>query len=338
MAKRVPVPGGRYFLVKHLGDGNFGEVWLADDDHEGDRVAIKFLDPAAAIDSVLAETKVQARLREHDRVVGIRNVVLGPPRAHIVMDYVPGGSTEKRLEDGQVTLVEAVRWVRDALDGLAHTHSLKILHRDLRPANLLIDAAERAVLSDFGLAEDTVRNLLATPAIYVPNAAPELVQGGPSSVSTDLWAMGCTLYRLIAGESPFDTQQEILNGSYEPVHYLDPQVPLRLSRVVDKALSVDPAARYATAAEMRGELIGCGVMHSFDWVDTPGALECWVADTAQGRVEVKIGEKRGQFEVLVRLDRGAGLRKRTSHRGLTEAQARQRARGHMVHVVQGGVV
>lgn len=338
MAKRVPVPGGRYFLVKRLGDGNFGEVWLADDDHEGDRVAIKFLDPAAAIDAVLAETKVQARLREHDRVVGIRNVGLGPPRAHIVMEYVPGGSAEKRLERGEVTLVEAVRWVRDALDGLAHTHSLGILHRDLRPANLLVDAAGRALLSDFGLAEDTVRNLLANAAMYLPNAAPELLQGGPSSAATDLWAMGCTLYRLIAGESPFDTQQDTLNGSYEPMHHVDPQVPLRLSRVVDRALSVDPTARYATAAEMRGDLIDCGVMHSFERVDTPGTMECWVADTAQGRVEVVIRESRGRFEVLVRLDRGAGPRKRTSTPGLTVSQARQKARGHMVHVVQGGGV
>jgi serine/threonine protein kinase len=237
-----------------------------------------------------------------------------------------------------VTLVEAVRWARDALDGLAHTHSLGILHRDLRPANLLIDAAERAVLSDFGLAEDTVRNLVANPAMYLPNAAPELLQGGPSSVSTDLWAMGCTLYRLITGESAFDTDRDTLNGSYEPVHYRDPQVPLGLSRVVDKALSVDPAARYATAAEMRGELIDCGVMNSFEWVDTPGTLECWVADTPQGRVEVKITERRGRFEVLVRLDRGAGPRKRTIIQGLTEARAYQRARGHMVHVVQGGSV
>lgn len=338
MAQRIPVPGGRYFLVKRLGDGNFGEVWLADDDHEGDQVAIKFLDPGTAIDAVLAETKVQARLREHDRVVGIRNVGLSPPRAHIVMEYVPGGSTEKRLERGEVTLVEAVRWVRDALDGLAHTHSLGILHRDLRPANLLLDAADHALLSDFGLAEDTVRNLLANPAIYLPNAAPELLQGAPSTVATDLWAMGCTLYRLIAGDSPFDTQQDTLNGLFVPIHLVDPQVPVRLFRVVNKALAVNPAARFRTAAEMRADLIGCGVMNSFQQVDTPEPLNCWVADTSQGRVEVMIRKHQGQCEVLVRLDKGAGPRRRQTTQGLTVAKARQKARSHMVKVVQGGQV
>jgi serine/threonine-protein kinase len=333
-----PLIANRYRLAEHLGNGNFGEVWRGRDTQQGAEVAVKLVAPHVTLDEVLLETQLLTRLRDHDRVVTIRNVSIEPPLPFIVMDYLPKGSVEARLDADNISVVEAVRWTRNALAGLAHAHALGVLHRDIKPGNLLIDNEERAVLSDFGIAEDTIRGLLANAAVYGLHAAPELLQGQPSSVQTDIFAMGCTLYRLLTGEHPFSSIDEIRTGTVPvDVHRLNPQIPLSLRNVVGTALVPDPAARFADARRMREAIDSCEIRNSWTQVDDPGAIDAWSAGTSDGVYDLRVTQRPrvGDFELRVRLDRGAGPRQVLLTHHSSRARALQARRTALVRVVEG---
>lgn len=338
LPRQQPLIANRYRLAGHLGNGSFGEVWCGRDVQQDVEVAVKLVGPHVTLDEVLLETQLLTRLREHDRVVTIRNVSIEPPVPFIVMDYLPRGSVEARLEADQVSLVEAVRWTRNALSGLAHAHAMGVLHRDIKPGNLLIDDEERAVLSDFGIAEDTILGRLANPATYGLHAAPELLQGQGSSVQTDIFALGCTLYRLLTGEYPFQTIDDIRNG-VEPVdvHRLNPQIPLSLRNVVRTSLAVDPAERFPDARRMNEALCSCGIRNSWVRVSDPSAIDAWSAQTSEGVYDLRVTPRprAGDFEVRVRLDRGAGPRQVLATRHSSEARALQARRTALVRVVEG---
>lgn len=300
---------GRYPLIRSLGSGSFGEVWLARDVLQGDEVAIKLLAPHVELDAALLEAQVMTRLRLHERVVTIRNIELAPPVPFIAMDYMPGGSVGDRLDASDVSLLDAVRWTREGLDGLAHAHDEEVLHRDLKPANLLLDAGSRAVLSDFGIAEDTMRGLLVVPHVYVPHMAPELVTGTASSRASDIFAMGCSLYRLLTGTPPFGSPAEAAAGTFTAPHRLNEQVPLSVSRVVGTALRPDPADRYDDARAMLGAFMSCDVSHCWRRDDEPGDLETWTAHGADGEYILRLAHRTtGDFLLAVTRDMGKGAR------------------------------
>jgi serine/threonine protein kinase len=254
------------------------------------------------------------------------------------MDYLPNGSVEARLNAGSVSIVDAVRWTRNVLAGLGHAHALGVLHRDIKPGNLLIDSEGRAVLSDFGIAEDTIRNLLANPNIYGVHAAPELLHGHGSSVQTDIFAIGCTLYRLLTGTYPFASIADI-QASVQPrdVHKLNPQIPLSLRNVVRKALACDPADRYRDARRMSEELGDCGIRNSWTPIADPAAVEVWQAQTPGGLYELRVVARPrvGGFDVIARLDQGTGLRQVMRQHYGTQARALQARRTALVRVVEG---
>jgi serine/threonine protein kinase len=301
---------GRYSLTQQLGSGSFGEVWLATDNLQGDQVAVKLLAPHVELDAALLEAQILTRLRQHERVVTIRNVELAPPVPFIVMDYEPGGSVGQLLDVGEVRLADALRYTRESLDGLAHAHDEGVLHRDIKPDNLLLDAENRVVLSDFGIAEDTMRALLAVAHVYVPHAAPELLAGGSSSQATDIFAIGCTLHRLLSGELPFASRAKTEAGSFIAAHRLNPQVPLAVSRIVAKALAADPADRFSDAREMLGALTACRVARSWVRADQEGEIETWELEGADGDYVLHLSKRRnGKFRVRVTRDKGAGARK-----------------------------
>jgi serine/threonine protein kinase len=255
-----------------------------------------------------------------------------------VMDHLANGSVDAKLAAGAVSLVEAVRWSRHALAGLGHAHAMGVLHRDIKPGNLLLDDELRAVLSDFGIAEDTVRNLLANPNVYGVHAAPELLQGLGSSVQTDIFAMGCTLYRLATGTYPFASIADI-QAWVEPkdAHKLDPQIPLSLTRVLRNALARDPADRYADARRMNEDLGDCGIRNAWTPIAVPASVEAWSAETAEGIYELRViaRPRAGDFEVIARLDQGAGLRQVLRKTCQTRARALQERRQALVRVVEG---
>jgi serine/threonine-protein kinase len=328
----------RYDLEEHLGNGSFGEVWRSYDSQQDAEVAVKLIGPHVTLDEVLLETQLLTRLRSHDRVVKVWNVSIEPPLPFIVMDYLQNGSVEARLDAGQVSLVEAVRWTRNALSGLAHAHALGVLHRDIKPGNLLIDDEERAVLSDFGIAEDTILGRLANPATYGLHAAPELLQGQGSTVKTDIFALGCTLYRLLTGQYPFAAINDIRTGvAPVDVHKLNPQIPLSLRNVVRTALAPDPADRFEDARRMNEALGRCAIRNSWVAVNDPNAIDAWSADTAEGVYDLRVtGRPRANdFELRVRLDQGSGPRQVLLEHHSSRARALQARRTALVRVVEG---
>jgi eukaryotic-like serine/threonine-protein kinase len=326
------VGDGRYQLLDYLGSGNFGEVWHARDRDFEDDVAIKLFQPAVLFDDVVAEARLQ-NLSRHEFVVRVLNVVIQGPIPFIVMEHLALGSAEARLVSNQVSLVESVRWIRNLLDGLYHAHSRGVIHRDVKPANMLLKANGTAALSDFGLAEETIRRLIRER--YVPHAAPELFGGAPSSVQTDLWAAGCTLYRLLTGTHPFTTVGAIQRGTFVPAHQLNPQVPLRLDRTIASALEVNTARRFQTAPDMIASVAGCGVRYS--WEAVPGRPDAWRwIGGPHGHIQVELRTTRqGGFEIYGTRDRGSGPRRFLRPTFNSEARARQALRRLLLQGVAG---
>ena len=329
---------GRYGLFQRLGSGFFGEVWRSRDNLQGDEVAVKLLGHNVTLDAALLETQLLTRLRAHERVITIRNVELAPPAPFIVMEYLPAGSVGDRLRAGTVTVVDAVRWTRETLDGLGHAHDMGVLHRDIKPDNLLLDQHDRAVLSDFGIAEDTVRQLLAAPQAYIPHKAPELDVHG-SSLQSDIWAMGCTLYRLLTGRYPFATETEASHGKLTDPHRVNPQIPLAITRIVRQALAVAPADRYANAGAMLGALMEPEVRHAWTAVSDTDAIERWTATTSDGCFTLRLRQRsRGDYEVSVTRDRGSGPRHVVQERFPQRGDAIRVRRNCLLKLVSEGTV
>jgi len=161
------VAGDRYELVRRLGNGVFGVAWEAVDHHEQQVVALKLLDPRIKPDRVLLEAQLQRRLSEHPRIVSIMNVELGAnPSSFVALEFVRAGSLQSVLDARRPTVLESVRWIRDVLEALDHTHQEGVLHRDVKPSNLLLGPDGHAMLTDFGVAEDSVHKLLPDPGMY----------------------------------------------------------------------------------------------------------------------------------------------------------------------------
>ncbi|MEI2702583.1 MAG: serine/threonine-protein kinase [Baekduia sp.] len=329
---------GRYVLDRRLGRGHFGEVWAATDTHLDTEVAVKLFGESFRPDAVLLEAQLHHRLSAHPNVVSILNVVVEPPRPFVVMELCGNGSVSARLTEGDVSLLDAMRWTRDMLAGLSHAHSLGVLHRDLKPSNLLILDDGRAAIADFGLAEDSVREVVVDPNVYRPHMAPEMRAQG-SSAKTDVWAAGCTWYRLLCGAYPYATFADLAAGAHHPVHRLNPQIPLSLSRAVDMALQVVPANRYADAARMQSAVSALSIVNAWTSNPDPQALESWSCATSNCAYRVRLTDRPRvglELEALRDLRRGGGYRRVRFERHQSLAKARKQLRSWLVRVVEGG--
>jgi serine/threonine-protein kinase len=342
----ITLQNGRYHCTKRLGSGQFGEVWYGRDFGLDTEVAVKLFDADVDLDplllqeqamGVLRETQVMTKLRSSDRIVTVSNVGLEPPLPFISMEYMRNGSVGMRLDERRVNIAEAVRWAREGLDGLAFAHGLGVLHRDIKPDNLLLDNEYRAVLTDFGLAEDTVRGFFVNSAVYVPHAAPELFSGSASSVHSDIWAMGCTLYRLLTGDhTPFNDLSDAAAGKLSDPHTLNPQIPLSLTRVVRTALAPDPAERYRDARAMIDALIDCGIKHGWRRGDEDEPAEIWDMDAGEFSYELVLSPKKARgFRIEVKRDLGSGPRRCFKEDFDTIGRARQTRRQLLVKAVEG---
>jgi serine/threonine protein kinase len=257
------VVAGRYELLQVMGRGAMGTVWRARDLVLAREVAVKEVrlphlmsrqDRAIARERSLREARVAARLT-HPGVVTVHDVIEAEGSPWIVMELVPARSLARVLaEDGPMPPARAAELGMVLLEAVGSAHAAGIVHRDVKPGNVLITAEGRAVLTDFGIA--TVAGdpgltqagmVMGTPGF----CAPERIRGAPASPASDLWSLGATLYAAVEGRGPFDGQSSAMAVLANIVHS-DPPPPASagpLGPVITALMHRDPDARPdATAA------------------------------------------------------------------------------------------
>jgi serine/threonine protein kinase len=330
------VGGSRYELQSVLGSGAFGTAWRGFDHDEHATVAVKLLNPTTTPDAVLREARLHRRLSEHPRIVGIRNVEIGAnPSSFVVMELVERGSVQDILDGSRPTVLETHRWLRDVLEALDHAHQENVLHRDIKPSNLLLSPDGHAMLTDFGVAEDSIRRAVPEPDMYPLTLPPEF-GSEPTTVQTDLWLVGVLGWQLLVGRRP--DLSEAYTGKLPLPHRYSPEVPIALSRAIMPALEPDPTNRPSSAERMLETLtsvpVHCG------WRDEaspdPQVIRCWQADEGGGGVIVEIRARpRGGYLVEGRAPKGSRLLERRRAVEQTEAGALKCARGWLTAAVSG---
>jgi len=251
---------GGFRLFEVLGKGGMGTVYRAEQVSLHRQVALKVLKKELTKDPVfvarfVAEARAAARL-SHPNVVQVIDVGHDGDTYYLSMELMHDGSLEERLRSsGAIPVTEALQMVADAAEGLAYAESLRIVHCDIKPDNLMLDHHGTVKIADLGLAmtdEDNLTKLVGTPH-FMP---PEQVRREPMDHRSDLYALGCTFYRLLTGKTPFRgaTVKDILRAQLketpEPPHKLNPDVPVAVSDIVLKLLEKSPAERYQSASAL----------------------------------------------------------------------------------------
>jgi serine/threonine-protein kinase len=271
---RVQAALGDAFRVEsELGGGGLSRLFLATEASLNRRVVIKLLPPDLASEVSAARFKQEmefaARL-QHPHILPILAAGAREGLLYYIMPYVAGESLRGRLErEGRLSVADASRLLAEVADALAFAHGLGIIHRDIKPENVLLEG-KHAVLADFGIARAllesrTQRSLTATgTSIGTPGyMAPEQFSGESVDARSDVYALAVVGYEMLAGTPPFTgpSPQAVLTAHLTtppaPVHLVRPEVPLSLSSALSRALSKEPDARYASAAEF-GDALAAG--------------------------------------------------------------------------------
>ena len=259
---------GRYELISRIGSGGMGDVWLAQDQVLGRTVAIKRLRPGLALGSDddsqgMVRLRREARLAaslQHPNIVAVHDLLEVDGVPHVVMEYVRGRSlSEVIAEEGVLAPHRAGAVIAQVADALAAAHAAGILHRDVKPANIMLtEGSNTAKLTDFGIARaesdasmTQTGSFIGTPAYL----APEIARGDAASPASDVWALGATLYAAVEGTAPFGEGgnslsliARILTGSIPP-----PRRAGQLAGVIGAMLDPD-AARRPAAGQIRNWL------------------------------------------------------------------------------------
>jgi eukaryotic-like serine/threonine-protein kinase len=245
---------GRYQVYGELGRGGMAVVYRGKDSVLGREVALKFLSESLSGDPEMKEmfqreARAVAALN-HPNIVTIHDVGVLETRAFICMEFVEGKSIETlMLEPPGLTIIESLRAVKQALEGLAYAHGKKIIHRDVKPANIMRTSTGLVKLMDFGLAKSldgkSAKSMIAGTPAYM---ALEQIRGGELDNRVDLFAIGVTLYELLAGQMPFEGMDRQTRPT--PLSDLVPAAPAILEEMIMASLDNDPNKRPATAQLM----------------------------------------------------------------------------------------
>jgi eukaryotic-like serine/threonine-protein kinase len=266
----VTVLAGRYELGDVLGEGGMGRVVVAHDLMLQRDVAVKLLTGTADVASrarFLREAQGTARLR-HPNAVTVFDTGEHDGQPFIVMELVRGITLAELIErDGPLDIEVAVGITAGVLEALAAAHDAGLVHRDVKPGNVILPDEGGVKLTDFGIAkardEATAGLTVAGTVLGTPTyLAPELVDGGTASPASDLYAVGCMLYVQLAGKPPFTAETPLavayahLNQAVPPIEQIRPEVPRDLRLILAVVLAKDPADRYPDAMAMRDALFG----------------------------------------------------------------------------------
>jgi serine/threonine protein kinase/tetratricopeptide (TPR) repeat protein len=262
--------GSRYHIERLIGEGGMGAVYLAYDRELERSVALKLLQPGRNRDpralQRFKQELILARAVSHRNILRIHDLGDVDGVKFISMDYIEGQDLQALIRDeGRLPIPRALAFARQLCDALQAAHDAGVLHRDLKPHNVLVGAGDHLYVSDFGLAkslEDSDAGLTRTGDVLgTPRyMSPEQVEGKPLDHRSDLYALGLILYEMVTGRVPFEgptpTQQMIQRVRDRPKDPRDfnPELPEHWRQIILRCLEREPAARYSSAREVRADL------------------------------------------------------------------------------------
>ncbi len=256
---------GEFRLTKKIGEGGMGTVFKAHQVSMDRDVALKVLPKHLAknpgfVDRFYREARASAKL-DHPNIV--RGIAVGEDKGYhyFAMEFIDGESVDKRLEHGKLAVGDAVKIAIDVARALDHAHTKGMVHRDIKPDNIMITRAGQVKLADLGLAKSTDEDSgltqtgsgFGTPYYMPPEQA---LNAKYVDNRSDIYALGATLYHLVTGQVAYngETAVEVLTakkeGKHAPARRLNPDVPDLLDLIIDKMMHADPKARYQNAAEV----------------------------------------------------------------------------------------
>ena len=330
-----------YRILSKLGEGGMGEVYLCEDTRLGRKVAIKLLPSQSSADDnarrrLLREAQAAATL-DHPNICSIHEIGDEAGTSFIVMQYIEGETLASRIKRKPLDLSEALDVAIQIADALAEAHSRGIIHRDIKPQNIMLTARAQAKVLDFGLAKfieehsatDTTaptENLLSQPGMMigtVPYMSPEQVRGEPAGARSDVFSFGVVLYELVGGVQPFaaessaSTITSILTRNPPPLARYSRDAPPELERIVSKALAKDIDSRYQTIKDMLIDLKRLKQQFEFE-IELARSHSVYpageVTDSVRGSVATSspsVFATRSPHEVQTAATSRAGISKRT---------------------------
>jgi serine/threonine protein kinase/tetratricopeptide (TPR) repeat protein len=259
---------GRYRIIEELGKGGMGRVFRALDKKLDEEIAIKFIRPDLTEDPKMVErfrTELKAaRQVIHKNVARMFDLNEEDGVPYITMEYVRGGDLKSLIRKmGRLNAQQAVRIVRQVAEGLGEAHRTGVIHRDLKPHNIMVDEEGTARITDFGLARlrKTDDATLTAPGMGTPAyASPEQVEGADVDARSDLYSLGITLYEMLTGELPFkgDSPYSValarLTKTPPNPRSIQPDIPEALVHIIMKCLEREREKRYQNAEELGGDL------------------------------------------------------------------------------------
>jgi serine/threonine protein kinase/dienelactone hydrolase len=276
---RVTVVGqtiSHYRVIRQIGAGGMGVVYLAEDTRLNRRVALKFLPPSLARDAhaktrFMREAQAASAL-DHVNVATIYEIADWEAQLFIAMAFYEGETLKQRLDRGPLPIPEAERILRELATGLAAAHDAGIVHRDLKPANVMLTSGGQVKILDFGLAKitsdtrDTATQLTqaGTTVGTVAYMSPEQVRGADVDARTDIWALGVIGFEMLTGRVPFKCDNiatallSLVNDEPLPVRTLRPDTPAALAQLIEAAMVKSQDQRTLTAAQVAASLPASG--------------------------------------------------------------------------------
>src|SRR4051812_1441603 len=257
----------RYSIVSRIGSGGMADVYCAQDLQLGRKVALKllyrrFAEDEEFVERFKREASAAAGL-QHPNVVGVYDRGEWDGTYYIAMEYLEGRSLKQVLqEEGPLPADRAIDIVIQILRAARFAHQRGIIHRDIKPHNVILDEEGRAKVTDFGIARAGASDMTETGSIMgtAQYLSPEQAQGHAVSAQSDLYAIGIVLYELLTGRVPFDGDSPVTIALKQvselpiPPSAFNPSVPPELDAIVLRALEKDPARRFADSDEMIAEL------------------------------------------------------------------------------------
>lgn len=261
---------GKYRILEETGHGGMGVVFKAEDLKLKRLVAIKFLpselsSSGEARGRFLQEARAAAAL-SHPNICTIYEVDESLENPFIVMEYIEGTTLSNKLKKGHLRLQEALDLAGQAAEGLEKAHQKGIVHRDVKSANIMVTESGQAKIMDFGLAKRCGGTAFTKEGAVLGTIAymsPEQARGKEVDCRTDIWSLGVVLYEMLAGELPFQGEQDvsilyaIVHEEPKPLKDKKPPIPLELRRTIGKALAKNPDFRYPSASDMTKDLKKC---------------------------------------------------------------------------------